>query len=68
MYTRSGLDELLPQIIDINSVRYCLFGDSRYNRRWFMDVPFKGINLSPQNISFNKAMSATRIYVECVFK
>lgn len=68
MYTRSGLDEHLPDLLGINGVQYCLFGDSGYNRRWFMEVPFQGSNISPNQIAFNKAMSAARITVEWIFK
>ena len=46
LYTRSRLDTLLSKVLDLRGKRYCIFGDSGYNRPWFMEIPFQGSNLS----------------------
>ena len=68
MYTRSGLDDHLSEILEVDSERYCIYGDSGYNRRWFMEVSYQGSHLTPPQVAFNRAMSAVRITVEWIFK
>ncbi|CDF38936.1 unnamed protein product [Chondrus crispus] len=68
LYVRSGLDEVLPGLLDFDGLRYCFDGDSEYNRRWFMEVPFQGSILTAAQSSFNGAVSAVRITVEWIFK
>ena len=68
MYTRSGLDDHLSEILEVDSERYCTYGDSGYNRRWFTEVPYQGSHLTPPQVAFNEAMSAVRITVEWIFK
>ena len=36
IYTRSGLNEHQPEIFNIYCERYCIYGDSGYNKRWFI--------------------------------
>ena len=64
LYTRSGLETHLPEVLDVEGERYCIFGDSGYIRRWFTEISFQGSNLSVQQVAFNKAMSSGRITVE----
>eukprot|EP00171_Calliarthron_tuberculosum_P012935 IDg12935t1 len=45
VYTRSGLGMHLPTILEVNEQKYCIFGESGYNRRWFMEIPYQGSNL-----------------------
>lgn len=52
----------------MNGTGFCLYGDSACNRRWFMEVPFEGRNMTPSQRAFNKAMPAVRIAVVWVFK
>ena len=68
LYIRSELDELLPSVLEVDVVCYCIYGDSGYNPRWFMEVPFQGATLSTAQLAFNKAMASVRISVEWVFK
>jgi len=68
LHIRSGLDETLPALLDVSGTRYCIYGDSGYNRRWYLEVPFKGTTLTPAQTAFNKAMSSIRISVEWIFK
>ena len=46
LYVRSGLDEMLPDVLQSNGIRYCIYGDLGYNSRWFMEVPFKGASVT----------------------
>lgn len=46
MYVRSGLEQIRPEVSDVGGKRYCLYGDSGYNWRWFLDVPFEGTMLT----------------------
>ena len=68
LYTRSGMNTHLPEVLDVGGKGYCIFGDSRYNRRRFMEIPFQGSSLPAQQVAFNKAMSSARITVEWIFK
>lgn len=68
LYIRSGLEENLPEVLEIDGVRYRIYGDSGYSRRWFMEVPFQGSSLSAAQMAFNTAMAKVRITVEWVFK
>ena len=68
LYVRSGLDEMLPDVLEANGIRYCIYGDSGYNSRWFMEVPFQEARLTAAQKAFNTAMSAVRITVEWICK
>ena len=52
----------------INGIQFCIYGDSGYNLRLYMEVPYQGSNLSEEQKSLNKAMAASRITVEWIFK
>lgn len=62
------LDSNLTEILLIEGVQYAVFGDSGYNWRCFMEVPFQGSNLNSNQTAFNTSMSKVRITVEWVFK
>eukprot|EP00171_Calliarthron_tuberculosum_P009482 IDg9482t1 len=68
LYVRSGLDEQLPSLLNIEGKRYCLYGDSGYSKRWYMEVPYQGSNLNAEQRALYKAMSSSRITVEWIFK
>ena len=68
LYIRSGVDELLSQILNYNGVQYCIYGDPAYNERLYLRVPFAGTALSAAQRMFNKAMAAARITVEWFFR
>ena len=42
LYVPSKMDEILPRVLFVQGTRYCIYGDSSYNQRWFIDVPFQG--------------------------
>lgn len=68
LYVRSGIEEQLSVCLMVNGVQYCIYGDSGYNRRVFMEVPFDGSNLTAGQRAFNEAMSTVRVTVEWIFK
>lgn len=68
MYIMSGLDEVLPEVLLIDGIRYCIWGDPGYNNRWYLETPFQGANLTPAQQALNTAMSSVRITVEWAFK
>lgn len=68
LYIESGLEANLPRVLEIEGERYRIYSDSGYSRRWFMEVPFQGANLTDAQKAFNTAMSKVRITVEWVFK
>lgn len=59
---------MLPNVLEVEGVRYCIYGDSSYNPGWFMEVPFQGASFTPPRRAFNKSMSVVRITVEWIFK
>jgi len=68
MHMRSGLGELLPELLTVESYQYCLYGDSGYNHRWYLEVPCQGSNLNQYQTAFNVAMASGRVTVEWMFK
>ena len=69
LYTRSGLEEKFPNCMQLeDGTRFCIYGDSGYSRRWYLYTPFQGASLSPDQSSFNEAMSAVRVTVEWLFR
>jgi nuclease HARBI1 len=68
LYCRSGIDSQLEEKLMVNGIQFCIYGDSGYNLRPYMEVPYQGSNLSEEQKSLNKAMSAIRITVEWIFK
>lgn len=68
LYMRSGLDEQMEDVLYIDGIQYCIYGDSGYNSRPYLEVPFQGSTLSGDQTAFNQAMSAARITVEWMFK
>ena len=68
LYVKSELDEMLPYVLNYGNEKFCLFGDSGYNERWYLIVPFSGTSMNPPQQLFNKSMSSVRITIEWIFK
>ena len=68
MYTRSSLDMNLPGGTGRRRKAVLYLWRFRCNRRWFMEIPFQGSNLTVQQVAFNKAKSFAPITVEWIFK
>jgi nuclease HARBI1 len=52
----------------VGGVQYCVYGDSGYNARPFVEVPLSGHQVNEDQSAYNKAMSSCRISVEWIFK
>ena len=68
LYVESGVEEELQSALNFGGKKYCIYGDSGYNNRWYLCIPFQGSNLNSSQLAFNKAMSRLRIPVEWLFK
>ncbi len=64
LYMQSGIEEQLEKFLQIEGKQFCIYGDSGYNARPFMDVPFQESSLTPEQSAFHKSMSSSRIFVE----
>ena len=65
--TESGILTQLENFTDETGEPYHLFGDAGYPLRPQLLCPFKGVNLTPQEIQFNKDMSKVRECIEWGF-
>jgi len=68
LYMRSDIDEQLNNALLVDGKQFCIYGDSGYNWRSYLEIPFQGAALSEDQTAFNKAMSGSRITVEWMFK
>jgi DDE superfamily endonuclease len=68
LFLQSGLDNQLAEKLCIGGTQYCLYGDSGYSQREYLEIPYQGSALSAHQRAFNKQMSAARITVEWIFK
>lgn len=68
LYMRSGLDEAMESIMQVDGVPFYIYGDAGYNHRWFLEVPCQGSKLKEFQKAFNKARSGGRIIGEWIFK
>lgn len=62
------MDEPLQRCILIDDVQYCMYRDSDYNQREYMEILFQGTHISPTQIAFNKSMEAIRVIIAWIFK
>lgn len=68
LYAESQLDEMLPNVLDVDGVQKCIYGDSGYADRWILEASFHGASLTAPQQAFKNAMLAVRISVEWFFK
>ena len=65
MLVNSGLlHELSQYSFAPDGTPLCVYGDPVYPLRVHLQGPFKGVNLTPAEQQFNKAMSQVRVSVE----
>ena len=50
-----------------NGERLGIYGDPAYPLRWYLQDPFRGAQITPDQNEFNKSMSKVRISVEWLF-
>lgn len=68
LYVRSNMDAQLESAMYHDAREYCIYGDSGYNARWFLECPFQGADLNANQRAFNAAMAESRVTVEWAFK
>lgn len=51
----------------INGEPYCVYGDPAYPLNPHLQTPFRGANITPNMVQYNKAMSQVRVSVEWLF-
>lgn len=66
MYSRSSLDKQLEAVVEVNGVQFCIYGDSGYKHRIYMQVPFQGSHIPVAEAAFNTAMSICFVTVEWI--
>jgi hypothetical protein len=68
MYTESGIDAMLASSLFIQNQQYYLYGDSAYALRPYLQLAFRGAEVSPEQHEFNVSMNTARTAVEWMFK
>jgi nuclease HARBI1 len=68
LYAKSGIDDVLGQLLLIDGVPHYLYGDSGYELRPYLLTPFEGAVLTSDEALFNKRMSKVRVSVDWAFK
>lgn len=68
MLVLSGMMPVLERFsVGQNGERLCIYGDPAYPLRWYLQAPFRGAIVTPQQNEFNKSMSKVRVSVEWLF-
>ena len=67
MVGASSLTAKLQQVNQGNGQPYVVYGDPAYGVNRYVLAPFRGAQLSQQQLDFNKSMSQVRICVEWTF-
>ena len=68
MLADSGLlDELEQHAFSTTREPMALHGDTAYPLRVYLQVPYRGVEITPQTELHNKAMSSVRMSVEWLF-
>lgn len=62
------MDKMFPNVLIVNGKHYVMYGDSGYNTKQFMEVPFQGWDLNAALLAFNLSMSRVRVTVEWALK
>ena len=68
LYIRSELDYQLANCLSINGKQYCVYGDSGYNLRLYLQVPYQGAERPADERAFNLPMATGRITLDWLFK
>lgn len=68
LYVNSGIEPQLEEMMLHDGVQYFIHGDSGYNERVFMDVPFSSANLTPAQRAANMSTASVRVTVEWMYK
>jgi nuclease HARBI1 len=68
LYRASEIDHLFSTSLFIQGQQYYVYGDSAYTLRPYLQVAFRGTELSLNQAQFNVSMNTVRTSVEWVFK
>lgn len=68
LFSRSGMEKDLEQSLELEGFQCYLYADLAYVLRPYLQVRFKGAQLTVEREAFNKEMSLVRIGVEWAFK
>ena len=69
MLRMSGLlEQLQVHSFDREGNILCIYGDPAYPLYTHLEAPFRGNNLSNDQIEWNKSMNAVRVSVEWIFR
>lgn len=68
LYRESGLDNLLQNTLLIDGVRYCIYGDSAYMLRPWLQISFPRVTTVIADLEYNTAMNGDRTAVEWSYK
>ena len=68
LYARSELESQLEECLLSDGIQYCIYGDSGYNWREYLEIPFQGAHLGGDARAFNTAIATSRVTVEWMFK
>ena len=68
LYVRSNIEQQLREVLSVGGCQYYVHGDSGYNRRDVVDVPFQGAHLSGAQLAANRTTSSVRVTVEWSYK
>jgi DDE superfamily endonuclease len=68
IFSGSGIEEDLAARIHIGGIQYCIYGDSPYALREYLMVGYDRTGINPEQATFNKAMSRSRVTAEWIFK
>ena len=68
MLVMLGMMAVLENVsIGRNGERLCIYGDLACPLRWYLQGPFKGVQISPDQNEFNKSTSKVCLSVEWLF-
>lgn len=68
LWFRSELEQKFPEVLECGTVKYCLYGNSSYNRRRFLEVPYKGSYLKPYQPAFNRRNYEGGVTIEWILE
>lgn len=67
LHVRYETDRQLESCYFVDGMQMCLYGDSGYNARAFLEVPFQGEAPSNPHKAFSKSTSGGRVIVEWMY-
>ncbi len=67
MYIKSGVETDLQRVRDANGQLLAIYGDGGYVQRDWLQIPFRGANLTREQKDFNIKMSRVHALVEWGF-